>query len=322
MKEIKLSRNNLKVYLIIGFSSIFYFGLGLFFTSHAFININQIGTSLSNILEIAFSCLLYFLGYYTIKCYLSNSMDVEIDKEKIIFNADVYHWEDALSISLRRKQPFKYIFNFPMEGIKIRFKNGDIKYIFDDLYYKTWQAKYLIQELVIDKKEDFEFEIASYNNTIPKYQDFRDYKGSLLKSVYGISLWAMPIFFIFLITSNADSLHTKVSVMISIIGFLYFIGNSYFLHYFSISDNYLMIRNHVFFWKHRVYKIADVKEIVFESESRWPNCLRVITKDYRSKLYPADTLSDKTWIEIKRVMKNQGVIVRNECIYNDQDFEI
>jgi hypothetical protein len=43
--------------------------------------------------------------------------------------------------------------------------------------------------------------------------------------------------------------------------------------------------------------------------------MRIITKDFRNKLYPAGTLRDKTWLEMKRQLELKGVTVRNECIY-------
>lgn len=321
MKEITITRNKIKVYLTLSFTSFFYFGFGLYLLMRTISDYNQSGRMLTILYGISIFCLLFYIGYYTINCYLKNSQEVEIDKEKIIFNADVYHWEDVENISLLGKQPFKYFLPFPMEGIMISFKNGDIKYIFDHLYSNVWQAKVLIQGLIIEEKDEVEIPIVTYDNIVPKYQDFRDYKGNQLMSVYGLGLWGMLIFIFCLVFLKGNPVQFGGVLFFSIFGVLWFSGSSYFLHFFSSSDKYLVIKNHNCFWIHKVYKIADIKEIVFETQSRWPNCLRVITKDYKSKLYPADTLKDRTWIELKNFMNSKGVSARNECIYDEKDFE-
>jgi hypothetical protein len=321
MKEITITRNKIKVYLTLFFTSLFYFGLGFFLILKSISDFNQSGKMLTSFFPFAFSCLLFYIGYYTINCYLKNSLEIEIDKNKIIFNDDIYHWEDVDNINLLGKQPFKYFLSFPMEGIKICFKNGDIKYIFDHLYSNAWQAKALIQGLIIEGKDEVEISNVKFDKIVPKYQDFRDYKGNQLLSVYGSGLWGMLIFIFCLIFFNGHPVQLEVVLFGLIFGVLWFSGSSYFLHYFSASEKYLVIRNHNCFWIHNVYNIVDIKEIVFETQDRWPNCLRVITRDYKSKLYPADTLKDRKWIELKSFMNNKGVDVRNECIYDEKEFE-
>jgi hypothetical protein len=63
--------------------------------------------------------------------------------------------------------------------------------------------------------------------------------------------------------------------------------------------------------------LTDIKEVVFETQGKQPNCMRIITKDFRNRLYPAGTLRDKTWLEMKRQLESNGVSVRNECIYEE-----
>jgi hypothetical protein len=65
----------------------------------------------------------------------------------------------------------------------------------------------------------------------------------------------------------------------------------------------------------KIYRNKDIKEIVFETRDKMPNCLRIITDDFRNKIYPAATLRDKTWLNLKTKLEAKGIIVRNECIY-------
>jgi hypothetical protein len=45
-----------------------------------------------------------------------------------------------------------------------------------------------------------------------------------------------------------------------------------------------------------------------------PNCLRIITKDFRNNRFPAATLRDRTWLLLQEQLEMKGIIVRNECI--------
>jgi hypothetical protein len=60
--------------------------------------------------------------------------------------------------------------------------------------------------------------------------------------------------------------------------------------------------------------LADIKEVVYETQGKQPNCMRIITNDFRNKLYPAGTLRDKTWLDLKDKLEKKGITVRNECI--------
>ena len=87
------------------------------------------------------------------------------------------------------------------------------------------------------------------------------------------------------------------------------------MHYFGLSDKYLVIRNHINPFIFRVYRLDDIREVVYETRDKWPNSLRVITKKFNSRLFGAGTLLDKTWLEMKVYLESKQIKVRNECIY-------
>jgi hypothetical protein len=76
----------------------------------------------------------------------------------------------------------------------------------------------------------------------------------------------------------------------------------------------MVVRNHNFFWKKDVYRLTDIREVVFETRTKMPICLRVITNGYRDKLYAADTLYRKTWLVLKAELESKNIQVRNECL--------
>ena len=59
---------------------------------------------------------------------------------------------------------------------------------------------------------------------------------------------------------------------------------------------------------------SEIEIIVFESQGKQPNSLRIITTNYKRKLYPAGTLNNKKWLEMKTELERKNIKVRNECI--------
>ncbi|MDD4638090.1 MAG: hypothetical protein PHV66_10895, partial [Bacteroidales bacterium] len=91
--------------------------------------------------------------------------------------------------------------------------------------------------------------------------------------------------------------------------------NSWFMNYLGVSRDYFVVKNHVFIWKKKLYRIDNIKEVIYNNfHYKLPNCLTIITKDYRTNFFQACTLSDKTWLELKKALEERGITVRNECI--------
>ena len=86
------------------------------------------------------------------------------------------------------------------------------------------------------------------------------------------------------------------------------------MNYFKLSVNFLVVKNHNFFWKKDIYRLKDIREVVFETRAKMPICLRVITNGYKDRLYPADTLYRKTWFLLKADLESKNVKVRDECL--------
>ncbi|KFC20979.1 hypothetical protein IO89_12185 [Epilithonimonas lactis] len=75
-----------------------------------------------------------------------------------------------------------------------------------------------------------------------------------------------------------------------------------------------MLKIIIFFWKKKIYRISDIEEIVYETQHKQANILRIITKNFKQDIYPAGTLKDRTWLEMKKELEKNGIKVRNECI--------
>lgn len=260
-----------------------------------------------------FSIACYALAVYNLYRYNKNAPKIILDKNSITFNKKTYLLSNLKKVELTGKQPFKYIFNFRLEGAALTLNDDRTKYIFDDMYSNSWEIKSFLLQVVLDKKDYFQNISLPIDKDAVIRDSYETFKGNQLTSLRGILLWGMIGCFIYL-EIKKHSFQFGFVALLSAISLFLFIGFSNQMQYFQVSDNYFLIRNHNFSRKKKVYNIADIREIVFETDGKLPNCLRVITKDFRSQLYQAGTLRDKTWLELKDKLETYNIPVRNECI--------
>lgn len=74
---------------------------------------------------------------------------------------------DLEKLSMTGKQPYRFIKTFSMEGMMFRFKNGTVKYAYDENYSNAPEMKAFIQAILTPQKENNE-----------KYQPGYDQNGS------------------------------------------------------------------------------------------------------------------------------------------------
>lgn len=309
MTEITSEENRKTIWLSIFFSMLFFGALGSFMI-YIFYKMwlnNEIENK--TYLMPIFALLVYFIGFSFVKSYFKNSPKIILDFEKIKIKDKTYYWKDIQNVKMTGKKGFG-LFSYQMETTTLNF-NNNTEYIFDDMYSNSWEIKSFIKQIVVDKKDKFEVSAIEIADIEIEKENFEEFKGSPIFSFRGIMLWSLIIFFIFLLlkTSNLNSLKFFIPF-----GLFWFSLNSYCMHYFELSKNYFVVRNHYLWWVKDIYKNSEIEIIVYESQAKQPNNLRVITKNYRRKIYPAGTLNDQKWLEMKTELERKNIKVRNECI--------
>ena len=314
MTTIISKRHFFKFYLSIIFGTLFFIAMAtaLLFAYNKSADKGQLKAK--DKLMPLFSIACYSFAGYSLYRYIKNAPTIRLDKDFINFNSQTFSITDIDKIELTGKRPFKYAINFPMEAATLTFNNGETKYIFDDMYSNSWEIKSFLKQVVIEKKDFLQTDNSPIDKGAVESDFYETFKGNQLTSLRGISLWGLVGFFAYMILNNKRPI--TVGLMIFFFGFttFWFIVHSYLMHYFQVSDNFFVVKNHNFFWKKKAYNIADIKEVVFETQGKMPNCLRVITKDFRNKLYPAGTLRDKNWFALKDKLETYNIKVRNECV--------
>lgn len=307
-------RHRLKFYLTIILGTLVYLGLGIALLIISFRHENGSAMKLKEQLMPLFGIGCLLLAFYTVYKYYKNAPRIRMDDLSISFNDQTFSFSDLECIELTGKRNFPYLTTFPMEATTLQFKDGQTKYIFDDMYENSWKLKSFLKNVVIDKKELALITNPPIDNNSVATDFYETFKGNQITSLRGISLWGLIGLFAYMIINNERPNTVGLTMIFLTFSTFLFVLFSYQMHYFQISDEYFLVRNHNFFWKKKVYNLSDVEEVVFETQGKMPNCLRVITKDFRNELYPAGTLRDKTWLELKDRLEAHDIKVRNECI--------
>lgn len=307
-------RHPIKFYLGLGILLMMLCGLG-FLMVYMFVGLYSEGKlKASDYVILLLGLTLLWMAFYTTRQFFKASPKITVDETSILFPGEKYKLADIKKIKLTGKVPFKLLFNIPTEGISLTFKDGTQKYLYDGMYANTWQIKLFLEKVVIKKQDWQESSISKVDSKLLKHEHIDIFKGTQLTSLRGLSLWGIIGFFVYLPILHEPSPTTEGVIFFVVFSVLWFLYGSWLMHYFGLSKEYFIVRNHNLLWRKQIYRYTDIKEVVFETQLRMPHCLRVTTKDYRNKLYPAGTLRDKTWMALMRELGRKGVKVRNECI--------
>lgn len=261
-----------------------------------------------------FGVLVYFIGFSFAKSYIKNTPKIILDFEKITIKNRTYYWKDIQNVKMTGKKGFGLL-SYQMEVTTLKFQNKITEYIFDDMYSNSWEIKSFIKQIVVDKKNKFEISTNETNKKDIEKEHFEEFKGNPFFSFRGIMMWSLILFLLFMTFSPFSKISYFNALKFFIpFGLFWFAFNAYCMHYFELSKNYFVVRNHYFWWIKDIYKSSEIEIIIYESQGKQPNSLRIITKNYRRKLYPAGTLNDKKWLEMKTKLERQNIEVRNECI--------
>lgn len=302
--EVVSKRHPYKFYLMLILMSLFALSIG---------SISLFANITGNII-VGFFCFFVFLAFtiYLNYVWIKNSSKIVLNKDGISHRNEFYKWDEITEINLTGKRGL--FLSAPSECATLSLKNLKTINIFDDLYWNSSELKCFIQDIVIDKKETF-FKTKEQSPLIDFENElFIPYKGNPIFSFRGILMWSLIIFIFMVFASSKKENNMNSEIVLLGISFFWFVLNAFMMYYFEISKNYFVIRNHYFFWIKKNYKVTDIREIVFETQPKQPNKLRLITKDFKSVVFPAGSLSDKTWLEMKKEFESKNIPVRNECI--------
>ena len=252
---------------------------------------------------IVFGCI------YTVYKLLKSTPSITITDEYIILSGTAFYWDQLENVSISGKNAS--FLGDKREGVALKFKNQTEQRLIDSRYANIAEIKQFIQHQIIEK-ESIPALVEPIDQSEIENQQFVIYKGIQFINFRAIIMWL----FIVPIAISLISNYNKPGIVIFLLLTAYFLVKiiSWYLYYFEVSDNYLVVRNHNLFWRKDIYRLSDIGEIVFEMPNKMPGCMRVITKDFNGKLYRAATLSNKKWNALKDDLERKKIPIRDEFI--------
>jgi hypothetical protein len=265
---------------------------------------------------------------YSIYYFLTYFPSFKIDKNGIevsrIFKTKNYSWTEIKEIHITGKQPCKFLFvSMPVEATTIQLNDNSEVYLWVDYYRNKSELRVILDRansILHDNKQftrlDFNIDRPDFSKQITTDNDGIEFNGNHFLSFNGLIFYGWLGFFtyLFIIRDNNPFNNITGLIILPLVILSFPALFSYQMHYFLVGQNYLTIKNTIWFWKKDIYLLTDIKEVVIETPHRLSTSLRIITNDYRDKLYPAGSLSDTTWKEMMEQLRNDKIKVRNEAI--------
>lgn len=261
---------------------------------------------------LLFSVFIFGIAVNLLYTYFKNSKEIFIDQKRIVVGGKGLLWEEIEEIQLGGKRSFGF-FNYQLEAAELKFRNGEKYYIFENVYSNGAALKNFIKKVIVEKSNHLPV-LTKVSEREIKDEAFYTYAGSPFFSFRGIMLWGLILFILLAVISNGNKSSAKMLLFLVPVCLFWFVFNAYSMDYFEVSKKFLVVRNHFFFWKKEIFRLGEIEELVFETQPKQANMLRVISSDFKTNLYRAGTLKDSTWLEFKSDLETKNVVVRNECI--------
>jgi hypothetical protein len=314
-KSIKV-RANLKTILVFSFFSVFLFGLLSFHMFNRFIEESRIKFDIPTFLIFfIFLFLLFSTSFFGLN-FFSN---IEINEDKIIIKKLFY--KKHIEIANIKKIVLSEIHNsyeILFDRTRIQLKNNEIINLYSFKYHDFFKLKivlnYINKNLESESSKILKLNIESI---LPKKKSFKIIPNDKSTTFIFTHFLTLPgIFFYGLTLMMLNSLFNKeVTNIYNILELLFaiiflFILFSNQLHYFTITNNYLIVKNSFRFWDKKYFDLNEIESIEIHRHFRQSGKTIVIkTKQFENKTFASENLLEKHWVAFKTVLRNKNIDV-------------
>jgi len=234
---------------------------------------------------------------------------------RTVFKRQEFHWTEIKAIQLHGKEDWLFSLQ---EATTLFLKNGKKFFFLNKLYRNTPLIKSALNTVKrqglrgksIDIENLKQHSLKKRSQKMPNYS-LTKYSGNFWWTINGVTLLIFLSFWVFsfwLLLNNNVVFGGLLLIWCFIFGILAILV--YQLNYFYVGKHHLVVRNHIWRPYTQVYHLEDIEEVVFDSIGYNMNGLRVITKDFKSSFFPAESLSDKTWKKLKKALRKRKVEIR------------
>ena len=254
-------------------------------------------------LSIFMSGLLVLILIWIICHFRRHAHDVFIFQDCIRIGSDEIEFHQIQHIELLGKANMRFLYtsNF-LDAVNLKLRSGKTISLFDMHYRNIFLLKQCLDQ-VFNKRKNFEpYRMHEVRREDVKRSEFKSYNGYHLLSLFGFGFWFLHFYAALMIVDyllgdfRNEWFIDAMAIGVMLFMFWFF---SYGLHYFQVTDEHLIIRNHVALCYKKTYKLDDIQQIRFVTESRMPTALILYTKDYKKRYFHADTLWKKHWKSLR-----------------------
>lgn len=308
------------------FLFLFIFGLGglSLYAGIAFLSKSDNG----GFLLAGFGLVFLAMGIVAVNHYVLILNQIKINVKGISIQGLVKHkaykWSEIDNIHLTGKGFETFMFtSMPMEAISIETKDGDRETILVKFYSNMDRIRTALHFINIKIRNNEPVTLDCFTPVerrkpaFVKSSSMTKYGGNHLLTLNGIMAHGglIFIFWIFLFSGGPMGMFGKSMLSAFMILFCYGLYG-YQLHYFYLDKEHVVVKNHIWLWRNDTFRLADIREIVFEEPHKISTSLRVITNNYETKLYPAGSIKRKSWSRLSQEFTNLGITVRNEAYFD------
>ena len=295
----------------------------------------------------AYSYLILFAGSILLasgigifKSVTSSIHNITITQQGVsekLFNSQVnYTWSDIDRIELTGKQRFKYssFFNTPSEAATIYLKNGERIILWYSLYQNMSSICTVLQRAANILKNNGSFDELDFTITTNRAADVSSvsensrvyYTGLLNNYAESAVLLIWPLFGVLTFIAGCYRLIENIMpvskfllpciALVILSGLMTYLFAKRF-NYIIIDKDCLIVKNKLYAkWQYN-YALDNIKLMVIEEPYNMPHSIRIITKQFENKIYPAGCLNKKKLGEFIAAMEQQNVPLRNDIEHFD-----
>ncbi|MDF2187835.1 PH domain-containing protein [Paraflavitalea sp. CAU 1676] len=324
-KYIKSKRNLVSLIFMLMFPGLL-FGGGGFIMLGAIIKGHLVGRpeeAKVYFLVILLLGLFIAMWYATLVKWPAITIDTAGIRFRLFFRTRSYSWNEISKIQLTGKRKYKFLhIVVPAEAVTIRLHDGREIPIWESNYRNMPALRLVLQRAAaLLKLPDNSMKNLDFSK-VEKEAGVSDmevgtgklYKGNYLLSGAMIAIYAF-IVLIFILDRMLFS-EFKKQIWVSLLNWTILVvvcwPMTIQLYYFEITNHYLVVRHHLFWWHKKNYAIGDIMELVVEAPGKRSNSLRIITNDFKTRIYTADSIRAKDWPEFIEDLRARGLTVRDE----------
>jgi len=273
------------------------------------------------VFSIGLWILLGFVVYLTLKIprIIISENDILF---KSILSTRTISWQDVQTIILTGKR--SSFWRRDEEVTTLLLKTGEKIYITVRFYKNAPQIRRLLDKIntAIAQQKPVSIDpliflpVTNTKHVVPPEEIFIKYAGTPYLNINAFIFYGVTIGIVAATWSTILRYPERLPIIVVPI-LAFYLGPGFLLNYFLVSEKYIVVKNAFWFWRKHIYAIDEIEEVTFEyynTPKSGANASRIITTDFRSKIYPAAGLWVKDWKKLKTDFESRGIKVRVELI--------